>query len=442
MKDNIRFRYEKMQGFLLLPLLKNGVMRCIRPFISFALIFFFFCSQGFTFPVYATDEMPLVINGFSAMLVDAQRGQTLYAKQEKERLHITLSSRLMTVLLSLEDAKPGAMITASSEATKVKGAMLSLRVGEKYTLENLTYAVVLSGANDASMALADYVGGTIDDFVAMMNAKAEQLGMLDTHFSNPTGIIDDAQYTTAADMAIFMKYALTNPSFSRVFSTQAKPWYDDKKTSLLTNRNTMFWSYDGTDGGIAGNSEPSLESIITTATRNNLRLICIILEVPTTSKNTDCANLLTHGFTNYRFGTLVAAGQTLKTLDIGGQPLNLLAKNDTFYVYPIGQSFVTGMVTSIDEGSIAPPILKSTSVGKAIFTLADKTVIEVDLVPEKDILPQKTTWEAIKEQLKTNQELLYFIGFLAVIEIVWILGTAINSLVRRLSRKKKQRRTL
>jgi len=404
--------------------------------IHFVFILLIFFTAITPVSVNAIDE-PLSINSVSAMLIDAQRGQTLYAKQEKEHLHVAIASRLMTVLLAMENAKPGAMITASNEAATVDGALLKLRIGEKYDLTNLAYAVILSGANDAAIALSEYLGGSVTDFVEMMNTMSEKLGMEDTHFTNPTGFADDNQYTTAADLAIFMQYALTNSGFSRIFSTQAKPWYDDRKTSLLTNRNTMFWSFDGTDGGINGSSDPSLESCITTATRNKMRLICIILEVSTTSRNVDSTNLLNHGFTNYRFGTLVAAGQVLKTVAVNNQTLNLLAKTDTFYVYPIGQSFVAGMNTTVDDASLKPPLLKSTSIGKAIFTLVDKTVIEVDLMPEKDILPNKTKWELLKEKLKTNQELLYLIGLLIAIELMWLLYSMISAIYRFFTRRKR-----
>ena len=387
-------------------------------------------------PCLAAEEVPLVINGVSAMLVDAQRGQVLYAKQQTERLHVGITSKLMTVLLALENTKPGALITASSEAADVEGASLNLRIGEKYVMENLAYAVMLAGSNDAAIALAEYVGGTTEDFVGKMNATAEKLGMHNTRFMNPTGGNDDGQYTTAEDLSVFMRYALTNPIFSRIFGTQAKPWYDDRKTTLMTNRNAMFWSYDGTDGGISGSSDPSLESLVTTVTRNNMRLICIVLDVPMTSRSADSTTLLNNGFDNYRYGTLVAAGQTLKSVILANQTLNLLAKTDAFYVYPVGQNFVKDLTITVDEAKLKPPVLKSTSVGKAVFTLADKTIIEVELVPENDVLPKQTRWELLLERLLDNREILMLIGILVVAELAWVLWRIAMRVRRRFGKKR------
>ena len=387
-------------------------------------------------PCYAAEGVPLVIDGVSAMLIDAQRGQVLYAKQETERLHIGITSKLMTVLLAMDNAKPGALITASSEAAEVKGAILSLRVGEKYGVENLAFAAMLSGANDAAVALAEYAGGTTADFVGMKNATAEKLGMHNTRFTNPTGMNDDNQYTTAEDLSVFMCHALSNTGFSRIFSTQAKPWYDDRKTSLLTNRNAMFWSYDGTDGGISGSNDPALESLVTTATRNNMRLICIVLDVPLSSRNTDCTNLLNYGFANFRYGTLVTAGQTLKSVLIDNQTMNLLAKTDEYYVYPVGQNFVKDLTITVDEGKLKPPVLKSTPIGKAVFTLVDKTVIEVDLIPESDILPKQTRLQLLLKRLLDNREILLLICILAVVEISMVLWRVFMRMRRNVSRKK------
>jgi D-alanyl-D-alanine carboxypeptidase/D-alanyl-D-alanine carboxypeptidase (penicillin-binding protein 5/6) len=395
-----------------------------------------FTITALSLPCLAAEEVPLVINGVSAMLIDAQRGQILYAKQETERLHIGITSKLMTVLLAMESSKPGALITASSEAADVENASLNLRIGAKYVMENLAYAAMLAGSNDAAVALAEYVGGTTGDFVGMMNVMAEKLGMRNTRFMNPTGRNDDAQYTTAEDLSVFMRYALTNAGFSRIFGTQAKPWYDDRKTTLLTNRNTMFWSYDGTDGGVSGSSDPPLESLVTSATRNNMRLICIVLDVPMTFKSEDCTNLLNNGFSNYRYGTLVAAGQTLKSVTVMNQTVNLLAKTNEYYIYPVGQNFVKDLTIAVDEGQLKPPVLKSTPVGKAIFTLADKTVIEVDLVPESDILPKQTKWEVLLQRLMDNREILLLICLLVAVELFWVFWRIAKRILKRARRKK------
>lgn len=381
------------------------------------------------------EEAPLAVEGVSALLFSAERGQVLFAKQETEQLRVGIASRMMTVYLALTNAKPGALVTASSEAASIQDAQLNLRVGEKYAVESLCYAVMLTGAPDAAIALAEFIGGDVADFVVMMNTAADKAGMHATRFENPSGYNDDNQYTTAADLSLFLRMALQDPGFSGMFGTQAKPWYDDRKTTLLTNRNNLFWTYDGTDGGISGSTDPQIESTITSANRNGMRLICILLDVPIASRVTDTVNLFNHGFAKYRYGKLVTAGQTLKTVVVAGQSLNLLARSDAYYVYPIGNTFVQDLTTVVDEAKLTPPILKNTVLGKAVFTLGDKTLIEVDLIPDTEILPQKTRWQILQERMLANREILWLIGLLVAVELLWILIHIVNALRRRIQRR-------
>ena len=412
-----------------------------RPVLSVFLLLLamgFLIAGALQFPVLAQEvstEAPLAVDGVSALLFSAERGQVLFAKQENEPLRVGLASRMMTVYLALTNAKPGALVTASSVAASVENAQLNLRVGEKYGVEALCYAVMLTGAPDAAIALAEFIGGDVTDFVGMMNATADKIGMHATRFVNPTGINDDNQYTTATDLSLFLRTALQEPGFSNQFSTQAKPWYDDRKTTLLTNRNNLFWTFDGTDGGISGSTDPQIESTITSATKNGMRLICVLLDVPMTSRVQDTVNLFNYGFANYRYGKLVTAGQTLKTVVVNNQSMNLLARTDAYYVYPIGNTFVQDLTTVVDDAKLTPPILRNTVLGKAVFTLGDKTLIEVDLIPDAEILPQKTRWQVLEDRLHANREILFLVAILLVIEILWVFIHLTKSIRRRFQRR-------
>ena len=179
------------------------ILICIKPVVSSAL------------PPGPAVEAP------SALLFELRRGQILYSKNPDEPLHIAAASKLMTALIAIEKTENETMVTASKEAVNAEGAMLGLSVGEKYTAENLIYACMLSNANDATIALAEAVGGTVDGFVTLMNDYAATLNMANTNFANPTGNYDANQRTTASDMAKLLRHALTtSPDFENVFSTQ------------------------------------------------------------------------------------------------------------------------------------------------------------------------------------------------------------------------------
>ena len=210
--------------------------------ISLAFILFL------SLPVSAFASEPM-IEAASALMLELRRGQVLYSKNPDEPLHIAAASKLMTALIAIEKLDPNTMVTASKEAVNAEGALLGLTVGEKYQTESLIYALMLYNANDATIALAEAVGGTVDGFVKMMNDYASSLNMTNTVYANPTGTYNENQRTTASDLAKLLRHALTtNSTFDTVFSSQAKPWFDEEKTIVLTNLNDMFWSYDGVDG--------------------------------------------------------------------------------------------------------------------------------------------------------------------------------------------------
>ncbi len=388
----------------------------------------------FLFPVSALAADP-VVDAPSVLLLELERGQIIYSKNPDEPLHIAAASKLMTVLIAIEKIEANTMITASKEAVEAEGALLGLTVGEKYPFESLVYASMLNNSNDATIALAEEVGGTVDDFVKLMNDYAASLNMHDTVFANPIGKYDEKQRTTATDIASLLRYALTtNSTFEEVFSSQAKPWYDAEKTIVLTNLNDMFWSYDGVDGGKVEYHDPKYQTVITTVTRGQQRLLCILLDSPPESMYADSMKLFDHGFTNYRRGILVSKGQPIYDVAIEGNDISLVAGNDVFYTYPLGVSYIQKMDYDLIESNMKLPLYKNTLLGTATFTLVDGTVITIDLFPDKEILPEMSQFEKIQKRLMEYKEIFYIVIGLAIIEFFIILFKLFHWIKRKVSR--------
>jgi len=378
----------------------------------------------------------------SALLFELRRGQVLYSKNPDEPLHIAAASKLMTAYIAIEKLDLSTMVTASKEAVNAEGAMLELTVGEKYTAESLIYASMLSNANDATIALAEAVGGTVDGFVKLMNDYAASLNMANTVFVNPTGAYDENQHTTASDLAKLIRHALTtNQNFDRVFSSQAKPWFDEDKTIVLTNLNDMFWSYDGVDGGKVDFIDPKYQTVITSVTRNQQRLVCLLLDSPAESMYTDSMKLFDHGFTNFRRGPLVYKGQPLDNITVEGHDITLISGSDVYYTYPVGDNYIQEIHYDLIESSMKLPLYKNTLMGNVKFTLTDGTVITVDLFPDREILPELTQFEKIKKRLMEYPEIFYIVVGLAIIEILLILSKLVKLLyIGIISRKGSMRR--
>jgi D-alanyl-D-alanine carboxypeptidase (penicillin-binding protein 5/6) len=382
----------------------------------------------------------LGIKAPSAILIESERGQVLYNKQADKKLHISTASKIMTAILVIEKGDLEAKVTISKESTTLEGSVLFLTVGEKYTVEDLLNAIIITNANDAANALAEYIGGDINKFVEIMNNKAKDLNMENTNFTNPTGLYDINQYTTANDIAILMKYALSLPAFNRIFSYRAVPWVDKKGTDLLTNSNTLFWSYDGVDGGKIGYNQKELQTAITAATRNNRRLIAIVLDAPKDNVLQDSVKLLDYGFNNFKKGVLVPKNQTLTSTSIGNNEINLISTSDIYYTHPIGETYVKSFSFSIAK-DLKPPITKSMIIGVARYTLYDGTIIDVNLYPEIEILLPDNFRTTLMKQLKENRDIFILLIILICIEILVIIYKIIRgivNLIKKLMKNKHQ----
>lgn len=399
-------------------LLYNKWRRCI---VMILLITLF--ATGFLVALeltsFATEDMDtLQTDAVSAILFDARRGQVLFSKVSDEPIYTPLANRIVLSLILLEKADVNSMVIASRDAVNTEGATLKLSIGEKYAIKDLLNATSLTGSPDASKVLAEHVGGSEAGFVELMNEYVINLGMENTHFTDSVGVYNEEQFTNVDDMVILIKYALSNTEFNRVFASRAKPWYDATKSLVLRNTNYMFWSYPGTDGGITAGYDADLQSIITTVTKNNMRLVCMLLDVPTKNMYNDSINILNYGFDNYLYGNLVSAGTSQQAITVEGQSLNLIVTTDVNYVFPNGQDYIKDLKISVDQSKLKPPITKNTIVGMLTFILEDDTVINVDLYPDREIMPQKTKRQIMLERLNENRELMFVIIGLVIIEII------------------------
>jgi D-alanyl-D-alanine carboxypeptidase/D-alanyl-D-alanine carboxypeptidase (penicillin-binding protein 5/6) len=323
-------------------------------------------------------------------------------------------------------------VTISKESVDSEGSTLDLEVGEKYSVEDLLYALILTSANDVANSLAEFIGGDIDKFVVLMNSKASELNMKNTHFSNPSGLYNEQQFTTASDIAILMRYALNNPDFNTIFSCAAKPWTTKNGVEVLTNQNDLFWSYDGVDGGKTGYNNKKQQSAITTATHLGQRLICIVLDSPDNdSMLEDSTKLFDYGFKNFRTGILVSKDHSLRVIQINNQEVNLVSKNDIYYTFPVGQSYIKSL--NFDMATdMKPPVSINLIAGTARYTLADDTIIDVSLYPDTEInVPEDSLTSAIKK-IKENKDIMLLLNILILTEVFLVLYN-IFKLIRRLT---------
>ena len=267
------------------------------------------------------------ITSEAAVILEDSTGTTLYAKNMDEVLYPGSTVKIMTCLLALENSNLTDEVTMT--ATGVSGvtdggANISAQLDEVFTMEQCLYAIMVASANDIALQVAEHIGGSVENFVAMMNTRAAQLGCTNTVFTNPTGLPDENQHTTAHDMALIMKAATENPSFSPIASANT---YTIPATNVsggarsLTSKFTMTNNssdayYQGCLGGKEGFTEASQSTLVCSAQRNDVTLICIILKGASGQTDDEAITLLDYGFSNFQLLTL---GQDDFSLMSGGQ---------------------------------------------------------------------------------------------------------------------------
>lgn len=383
------------------------------------------------------------ISAPSAILVEAGTGQVLYYKDSDKFLHISSACKLMTILVAIENADLYSNVTISADTSKVEGSALNLDVGAKYSLVDLLYATMLTSANDAAIAIAEHVSsGNIEKFIDKMNETAEKLQMTKTHFSNATGLYEINQYTTAGDISLLIKYAIKNPTFSKLFSSRSRPWYGtDNETKILTSGNQLFWSYNGIEGGKTGYNDKSRQTIICTAARTNVQLICVVLDAPEETVYNDATVLFDYGFANFWKSTLVKKGDVLKMESLDGNPIKLISQSDIMYMHPIGENYIREFIAT---ANLTLPLKTSIPAGSASYVLEDGTEIGISLYPETEIVPPDDTWTVIRKKIAENKDIFMVIIVLIAIEAILLLfnlgrllGKLFNVVMKRIKQQRK-----
>ncbi len=286
-------------------------MRAKTMIASLLLLF----TLGQNLPVHASDERP-VTSAASAVLYEANSGSFLYTKDAYTRRPMASTTKIMTALVALEHADLTERVTIPADAVGIEGSSLYLQIGETLTLEQLLYGLLLQSANDAATAIALTVAGSVDGFSALMNEKAAELGLADTHFTNPHGLHNDEHYTTAHDLACIAAAAMENDIFRTIASTKKYtiPATERSETRVLVNHNKLL-SLDGACVGIkTGFTKKSGRCLVGAAEKNGVRLITVTLNAP--SDWNDHRALFSYGFSQMETRTLAAVGELRYTISV------------------------------------------------------------------------------------------------------------------------------
>ena len=308
------------------------------------------------------------VSARSAYVLDAVSGRVLFAKNADEKRLIASTTKIMTALVVCEQCNVLDRMRIPREAVGIEGSSLYLQEGEVLTVQELLYGLMLHSGNDAAVALAIYCGGTVEGFVQLMNDKARNLGLKNTHFENPNGLDAPGHGASARDLAVLAAYAMENPVFAKTVS--AKSVRIGQR--YLTNHHKLLWRLEGADGVKTGYTRASGRVLVSSAKRNGRRLIAVTIDDPQDWQDHEA--LLEQGFSRYRMQTLVRQGDTVGTLEVAGgenSRITLVAAED--FSYPVTQEEQAQLAIP-GPGFVYAPVVEGAAAGEVYVLLSGKAV--------------------------------------------------------------------
>lgn len=371
---------------------------------ALCLIFTLLLFVGFTFSSYAvtaSENGDISVKAKSAVLMDASNGQLLYGYNENEKLPPASVTKIMSLLLIAEAVDSGKIkltdiVTTSSDAAAKGGSQIWLKEGETMTVDELLKAVAIASANDACCALGEYIAGSETAFVKMMNEKAEELGMKNTHFENCSGLDDDTteHLTSAYDIGL-MSVELLKHEFIKNYTTV---WMDSLRDGAteLVNTNRLVRFYNGTTGLKTGTTSKAGKCLSASAERDGLHLVAVVLGSQTSEDRFESAKtLLNFGFANYESVTLTVDESLITDVTVvRGQAECITPVYDAPQTVTLKKGEKEKIATEIELSTDAEaPIEKGQTLGTIKFTLDGETIGECKLYSPEEV--KKTTFSDV-----------------------------------------------
>ena len=350
-------------------------------------------------PIYALETNSEIENNNSlnlesgaAILIEQSTGQILYSHNAHEQLRPASVTKIMSILLIMEQIDSGNLsytdtVSCSETARSMGGSQIWLDPRETLTVDEMLKAICIVSANDCVTAMAEYLGGTEENFVNMMNEKAKTLGMNDTNFKNCHGIDEDDHYTSSYDIALLSRALLNNYPEITKYTTIYMDTLRDGKSSLV-NTNKLVRNYNGCTGLKTGSTSLALYNLSASATRDNMSLIAVVMKAPSSKvRFSNASSLLDYGFTNFEYKELAKKNEPIKSIkvDKGVLPtVEVIPENDCGTLIAKGNDINIEQNIVISD-NISAPISQGEIIGKLEFRLNGDIVSETNLVAKDGI---------------------------------------------------------
>ncbi|MBE4910366.1 D-alanyl-D-alanine carboxypeptidase [Bacillus luteolus] len=341
----------------------------------------------------------------SAILIERDTGAILYDKNSHEKLPPASMTKIMTMVLIMEAIDKGNLtweekIRTSEHAASMGGSQIFLEAGEEMTTEEMMKGIAIASGNDASVAMAERLAGSEEAFVEMMNKKAEELGLKNTVFKNPTGLPAEGHYSTAHDMAMMAKELLKYEGITK-FTGKYEDYLrnDTDKKFWLVNTNRLVKFYPGVDGVKTGFTSEAKYCLTATAQKNNMRLISVVFGAPTPKdRNAQITKMLDYGFSQYKTHPMYERNQVVSDTKVSKgskKKINLVTSEQISVLTKKGENIDDVVQEVVVDEKINAPIKKGDKLGTLLLKKNDKVISESPLIAEEDI-DSASWWKLFK----------------------------------------------
>ncbi len=339
-------------------------------------------------------NISLAENAKSAIMLEASTGKIIFEKNANEKLPMASMTKMMTLLIIMENIENGNIkwsdsVITSEHAASMGGSQIFLEVGEEMTVEELVKGICIASGNDAAVAMAEKIGGTEEEFVKLMNKKAKELQLKNTNFTNACGLDSDNHYSSAHDMAIIGKELVKYNKILEYTGT-----YEDylrkntDKSFWLVNTNKLVRYYKGVDGLKTGYTEKAGFCITTTAKKDNMRLITVVMGEPSTKiRNAETTSMLDYGFNTYKIDTVASSKKIIASKKVTNgidKIANIVPKTD-INILNTKLGTKRNVTYNLELSTISAPIKKGDSIGKINVMENNKIIMTIDATTTKDI---------------------------------------------------------
>lgn len=356
-------------------------------------------------------NLAVEISSPSAVVICNESGRILYNKNAKEKRKMASLTKMMTAILLVENCEMNEQITIDKRACYIGGSEAGIKPNDTITAENLLYGMLLPSGNDCAMAIGYHIGGSIENFAAMMNKKAKELGLEDTNFENPHGLDSENHYTSAYSMALISRYALSYKKIRDVAATKEATVNLGSFTKQLRNTNSLLRTYDKADGGKTGFTNGANRCLVASASENNLKLIAVVLGSETSSMRfNDAKAILEDTFSKYKLYDIsnflniyinipIVKGTNINYIDTFKDTKKIALTEDEYSKIYVSENFID---------KIQAPMNAGTYIGTYTVSIEDEILYTKDFYLQHDIL-KKTPFDYFIYNIKnmfSNLELI------------------------------------